>query len=101
VPKEKLIELGFSAEAAAQIKPVMGKGCEHCAKSGYKGRVAIYEVLDFSQALKEMVLKGESGIEIKKQAIREGMKTLRMSALTKMAEGRTSLEEALSLTMET
>jgi type IV pilus assembly protein PilB len=62
--------------------------------------VAIYEVLDFSPTLKEMVLRGETLIELKKQAIKEGMKTLRMSALTKAKEGRTTLEEALSLTME-
>ena len=100
IPKEKLIEIGFSAQDAPLVKCYKGKGCGKCNNSGYKGRVAIYEVLDFSQTLKEMVLKGESIIDIKKQAIREGMKTLRMSALTKMAEGRTTLEEALTSTME-
>jgi type IV pilus assembly protein PilB len=101
VPKEKFIELGLSPEDAEKVKAHKGQGCAKCNKTGYKGRIAIYEVLDFSQTLKEMVLKGESIIEIKKQAIKEGMKTLRMSALTKVAEGRTTLEEALSLTMET
>lgn len=100
VPPEKLIELGFSKEQAAQIKTCAGKGCPACNNSGYKGRVAIYEVLDFSQTLKEMVLRGESVIDLKKQAVKEGMKTLRMAALTKMAEGRTTVEEAVSLTME-
>ena len=100
-PVEKLIELGFTKEQAAQIKTYKGKGCTTCNNSGYKGRIAIYEVLDFSQNLKEMVLRGESIIEIKKQAVKEGMKTLRMAALSKMAEGRTTLEEAVSLTMET
>jgi len=100
VPKEKLVEVGFSPEVAAQMKCLEGKGCSACNMTGYKGRVAIYEVLDFSPALKEMVLKGESSADIKKQAIKEGMKTLRMSALTKVAEGKTTLQEALSLTME-
>jgi type IV pilus assembly protein PilB len=100
IPKEKLVEVGFAREDAERIKCYKGQGCSKCGKSGYKGRVAIYEVLDFNQTLKEMVLKGESVIDIKKQAIRDGMKTLRMSALTKMAEGKTTLEEALSLTME-
>ena len=100
-PVEKLIELGFTKEQAVQIKTYKGKGCTTCNNSGYKGRIAIYEVLDFSQNLKEMVLRGESIIEIKKQAVKEGMKTLRMAALSKMAEGRTTLEEAVSLTMET
>jgi type IV pilus assembly protein PilB len=100
IPKEKLTELGFSKEDAERIKPMKGQGCAKCSKSGYKGRVAIYEVLDVSPVIKEQILKGESISEIKRQAIKEGMKTLRMSALTKMAEGKTTLEEALSLTME-
>lgn len=100
VPPQRLMEVGFSKETAEKLKTYVGKGCAVCANSGYKGRVAIYEVLDFSPNLKEMVLKGSTSAEIKKQAVKEGMKSLRMSALTKMAEGRTSLEEALSNTME-
>jgi type IV pilus assembly protein PilB len=100
LPKEKLIELGIAPEAVAAVKSVKGVGCQVCNKTGYKGRVAIYEVLDFSPTLKEMVLRGESAMELKKAAVREGMKTLRMSALTKAAEGRTTFEEAISLTME-
>jgi len=100
VPKERLVSLGFSPETAEKLKTYKGKGCEVCGKSGYKGRVAIYEVLDFSPVLKEMVLKGSSAVDIKKTAVKEGMKTLRLSALTKMAEGLTTLEEALSMTME-
>jgi type IV pilus assembly protein PilB len=100
IPKEKLVQLGFSPEQASQMKPMVGRGCANCGNSGYKGRIAIYEVLDFSSNLKEMVLKGESVIDIRKQAVREGMKTLRMSALSKMAEGTTTLEEAIALTME-
>jgi len=100
LPKEKIVEFGYSKEDAERLRFFKGKGCTKCNNTGYKGRVAIYEVLDFTNTLKEMVLKGESIIEIKKQAVREGMKTLRSSALTKAAEGKTTLEEALSLTME-
>ncbi|MCM0605132.1 MAG: type IV-A pilus assembly ATPase PilB [Xanthomonadaceae bacterium] len=100
IPKEKLTQLGFSKESAEKIKTYKGKGCQVCGNSGYKGRIAIYEVLDFSPTLKEMVLKGATSAEIKRTAAKEGMKTLRMSALTKMAEGYTSLEEALSNTTE-
>jgi type IV pilus assembly protein PilB len=100
VQTEKLLELGMSPAEAAGARLTKGKGCSTCNNSGYKGRVAIYEVLDFTQSLKEMVLKGDSIIEIKKQAIREGMKTLRESALSKAAEGKTTVEEAVSLTME-
>jgi type IV pilus assembly protein PilB len=101
IPQEKLIELGVSPEQAATGKFTKGRGCATCNNSGYKGRVAIYEVFDFSPSLKEMVLKGESIMDIKKQAIKEGMTTLRMSGLNKAAEGRTTVEEAVSLTMET
>jgi type IV pilus assembly protein PilB len=101
VDRNALLEVGMSDAELSAGKFVKGAGCNICNNTGYKGRVAIYEVLDFSQNLKEMVLKGESIIEIKRQAIREGMKTLRQSALTKAAEGRTTVEEALSLTMET
>ncbi|MCC7441225.1 MAG: type IV-A pilus assembly ATPase PilB [Bdellovibrionales bacterium] len=101
IPKEKLVEQGFSPEAAAQMKTYKGAGCKNCNNTGYKGRVAIYEVLDFSQNLKEMVLRGETSIALKKQAVKEGMKTLRMSAMTKVAEGLTTFEEALAMTMDT
>jgi type IV pilus assembly protein PilB len=104
IPKSKIKEIceaaGLDGQSLEGAKFARGAGCEVCNKTGYKGRVAIYEVLDFSQTLKEMVLKGESIIDIKRQAIKEGMRTLRMSGITKAAEGRTTLEEALSLTME-
>jgi type IV pilus assembly protein PilB len=100
VQREKLVQLGMREEDAARAKNFKGDGCENCGKTGYRGRIAIYEVLDFSQNLKEMVLRGESVIEIRKQAMREGMKTLRQSGLTKAAEGYTTLEEAISSTME-
>lgn len=104
IPKSKVKEIcdaaGLEGQSLDGAKFARGAGCEVCGKTGYKGRVAIYEVLDFSQTLKEMVLKGESIIEIKRQAIKEGMRTLRMTGIAKAAEGRTTLEEALSLTME-
>ncbi|MBC7690366.1 MAG: type IV-A pilus assembly ATPase PilB [Methylotenera sp.] len=100
VPKPRLIECGFSEAVVANIKLYEGKGCSACNNSGYKGRVAIYEVLDFSNALKEMVLKGESVMDIRKQAIKEGMQSLRSSALNKVGEGRTTLAEALTSTTE-
>ena len=100
IPKEELVKYGLTKEILDRARPMIGKGCEVCNGSGYKGRLAIYEVLDFSTTLKEMVLRGESAIEIKKQSIKEGMKTLRQSAITKVMEGMTTMEEALSLTME-
>ena len=94
--KEALVACGVSPSSAEKIVVYKGKGCKTCNHTGYKGRVAIYEVLEMSPALKEIVLRNGSSDEIKKQAIIEGMKTLRMCALTKVALGQTTLEEAIS-----
>lgn len=94
--KEALVACGFSPSSAEKIIVYKGKGCKTCNHTGYKGRVAIYEVLEMSPALKEIVLRNGSSDEIKKQAIIEGMKTLRMCALTKVALGQTTLDEAIS-----
>lgn len=92
---EELVACGIAPSSAGKIKIYKGKGCEYCNGSGYKGRVAIYEVLDMTPGVKELVLKHASSDEIKKQAIKDGMKTLRMCALTKVAQGQTTLEEAV------
>lgn len=93
---EEIVACGVAPSSASKIKPMKGKGCDACGGSGYKGRVAIYEVLDLTPGVKEAILRNASSDEIKKQAIKDGMKTLRMSALTKVALGETTLEEAVS-----
>lgn len=82
-------------------KTYRGGGCVKCGQTGYRGRVAIYEIMDFSTKLKEAVLRGVTAIELKQMAIQEGMRSLRMAALAKVQDGTVSLEEALSMTMET
>lgn len=96
VPTEELIHVGFAPVSAEKIKVYHGKGCEVCNNTGYKGRVAIYEVLTVTSKVRELILKNASADEIKRQAIRDGMKTLRMCALTKVAQGLTTIEEAVS-----
>ena len=91
-----LIACGISEASAQKIKVYKGKGCTICNNTGYKGRVAIYEVLEVSPNIREIILKGGDSDKIKRQAIREGMKTLRMCALTKVALGETTLDEAVS-----
>ncbi len=90
---EKLEEAGLSAEEAASCTPVKGEGCDNCANTGFKGRVAIYEVMVITETLKEFILNGASSAEIKQEAIRGGLKTLRRSALNKVLEGVTTLSE--------
>lgn len=97
---EEIDKFGFEAGDRARLTLTKGKGCTVCNNTGYKGRVAIYEVFDFTTALKEMVLRGESIIEIRKGAIEGGMKTLRMSALSCASQGLTTVEEALGATVE-
>ncbi len=96
VTAAQLIACGFAPSSAQKIKVYKGRGCDVCNKTGYKGRVAIYEVLDVNIKVREMIIQGASVDEIKGEAIRAGMKTLRMCALTKVAQGLTTIEEALA-----
>ena len=96
IKPEFLVACGISPASAEKIVVHKGSGCPTCNNTGYKGRVAIYEVLDMTPAIKEILLRGGSVDEIKKMAIKEGMKTLRMCALTKVAQGLTTIDEAVS-----
>ena len=95
VPVVALVKLGFSEEEADKITCYKGKGCPACNNTGYKGRIALYEVMPVKDELKELILEGASSAELKKTAIRLGMKSLRMSGLTKVADGVTTIDEVL------
>lgn len=99
VDEGTLVDLGLSSKEAKSIKCFKGKGCSVCNETGYKGRIALYEVMPFSDSIKELVLNGASTAEIKADAISGGMKSLRMSGVTKVAEGVTTVEEILRVTM--
>jgi type IV pilus assembly protein PilB len=94
--KDELIACGFAPASAEKIKVYRGQGCDICSGTGYKGRVAIYEVMAITPKIRELILKNPSADDLKAQAIKDGMKTLRMCALTKVAQGLTTLEEALN-----
>src|SRR5580704_5552971 len=97
--KKILEDCGFSAEQVATGKLVKGAGCRTCNGSGYKGRVALYEVMKFADNLKEMVLQGASTSELKMGAIKNGMSTLRASGIRKIMDGVTTPEEVMRVTM--
>jgi type IV pilus assembly protein PilB len=97
-PVNRLIQLGISPGTAKQMKIYKGVGCDACGGTGYSGRFAVFEAMHFTQGLKESVLAGANSLELKKIAIEGGMRTLRMNSLRKVAEGRTTLEEALANT---
>jgi type IV pilus assembly protein PilB len=98
VPESVLLDLGFSKDEVNTFKCFKGKGCSACSGTGYKGRIALYEVMPVREEIKELILKGASTSEIKRTAVKLGMKTLRMSGLTKIKEGLTSIEEVLRVT---
>ena len=99
VDHHALRDLGMTEEQIATAKLYKGAGCKTCNDSGYKGRVALYEVMRFNDPLKEMVLQGASTAELKVAAIKQGMSTLRMSGIKKILEGITTMEEVLRVTM--
>jgi len=101
VSVEKLYPLGVTDEMVQGQKVVTlykGTGCEKC-NDGYKGRIGVYEVMEVNDEIRELILKNVSDIEIKKAAIRNGMRTLRQSALYKMLSGITTIEEVLRVTV--
>ncbi|HET7498127.1 MAG TPA: type IV-A pilus assembly ATPase PilB [Candidatus Eisenbacteria bacterium] len=95
---EALRELGLSDEDARKESFKEGKGCVDCSNTGYKGRVGVYEVMPMSARIRDQILDRASTADIKKQAVAEGMLTLRMDALIKLKKGITTAEEVLKET---
>ncbi len=99
VPNEILVNIGVEpAEVAAGFPTYQGKGCPECNQTGYKGRLAIYEVMVMNDTLKDAVIRGLSGGDLKREAVKAGMCTLRMSAIKKVREGMTTIEETVRVT---
>src|SRR5262249_24020036 len=94
-----LVDLGVKPEVAQKLQLFKGSGCRSCSNTGYKGRIALYEVMPFYDPLKELVLQGASAAELKAEAIRLGTKSLRMSGIQKLVEGITTIEEVLRVSV--
>jgi type IV pilus assembly protein PilB len=99
VPEQAMLDAGFTPEEAKTTKIYVGKGCTTCNKTGYKGRVGLYEVMEINDELRELILVGASALELKKKALDLGMIMLRRSGLIKIAAGLTTLEEVLRETV--
>jgi type IV pilus assembly protein PilB len=98
-PKDELRALlGAKDEEIDTAACFKGVGCNTCNGTGYKGRIAVYEVMTFVDGLKELVLQGASATELKAQAIRQGMRTLRMCGITKVCTGVSSIDEVARIT---
>ncbi len=98
IPVKALIQSGMPEEVATEATCYMGEGCNDCNNTGYKGRIALYEVMPITDELRAAVINGANTIELKDIAIRNGMKTLRQSGLSKVLEGITSFKEVLRVT---
>lgn len=96
---EFLINLGVDpADLGAGFPTFHGRGCSNCGNTGYRGRLAVYEVMVMRDELRELILKGVSAMELKRAAVKLGLSTLRMSALQKVREGLTTVDETLRVT---
>jgi len=98
LPVQALVELGMSREDARNTVLYRGRGCERCSGTGYKGRVALYEVMPVRDEMREAILEGASVSELKRIGRKAGMKTLRESGLQKIREGVTTVEEVARVT---
>jgi len=99
VPAQALIDIGFTPDEVGTFKVHKGRGCGTCNGTGYKGRVGLYEVMEISEGIRDLIMVGATAVEIKRKALEEGMLTLRMSGLEKIKAGVTTLEEVLRETV--
>jgi len=98
VEEEVLVDIGFRPEQIEGATLMKGTGCRSCGDTGYKGRVALYEVMPFTEGLKNRVLEGANTAELKVEMIREGIDSLRMAGLKKILEGVTTIDEVTRVT---
>jgi type IV pilus assembly protein PilB len=99
MPPQALVDIGFGMDEAKSVKLYKGRGCGTCNNTGYKGRVGLYEVMEISEGLREMILTGASSIELKNKAAEDGMISLRGSGLRKIKAGQTTVEEVVRETV--
>jgi type IV pilus assembly protein PilB len=97
--KDALIGAGVPENQIGKFSTYKGRGCSVCNDTGYKGRIGIYQVMPMFEDIKEMILSGANTAEIKQESMRLGVKTMRQSAITKLIEGVTTLEEVLRTTV--
>jgi len=100
VDHQTLLDVGFREDEITGIQVFKGDGCEFCGDSGYKGRISIYEILEFTDSLKNLIFQKADPVALKSAAVQGGMKTLRRSALNKVKAGVTTIEEVVGTTIK-
>ncbi|MEJ2715989.1 MAG: type IV-A pilus assembly ATPase PilB [Deltaproteobacteria bacterium] len=98
-PAEALRDIGVRMEEIGTFPVYEGRGCSACSQTGFRGRIALYEVMPITDEIKELILAGASAMELKREAIRLGMNTLRMAGVAKLKEGITTINEVARVTM--
>ncbi|MFN7698124.1 MAG: type IV-A pilus assembly ATPase PilB [Deltaproteobacteria bacterium] len=96
--EEVLLSAGFDPKEIPTLRTMKGGGCNNCNGTGYRGRVALYEVMPFTDRLKELVIQGCTAAELKQEMIKQGVMTLRMAGLAKVRAGVTTVDEVVRTT---
>jgi type IV pilus assembly protein PilB len=99
-PSQALVQAGFNPDESKSVVPQKGRGCDKCNNTGYKGRVGLYEVMEVTDELRELILVGASALELRRKAVEEGMLTLRQSGLRKVKDGVTTIDEVVRETVK-
>jgi type IV pilus assembly protein PilB len=98
-PAQSLIDIGFTPEEAESVTLYKGEGCSRCINKGYKGRIALFEVMRNTEQMQDLILCGANSNELRRLALEQGMISLRASGLAKIKNGVTTIEEVLRTTM--
>ena len=99
MPTQALVDIGIAVEDAPGVQLYKGRGCGNCNNTGYRGRVGLYEVMEISEDIRELILSGASALELRRKSMEEGMISLRQSGLRKIQDGETSVEEVVRETV--
>jgi type IV pilus assembly protein PilB len=99
MPSQALVDIGFPLEESPKLKLYKGRGCGNCNNTGYRGRLGLFEVMEITDEIRELILSGASAMELKRKAIDEGMLSLRASGLQKLRDGQTTVEEVVRETV--
>jgi len=98
VAASSLIDIGFSPEEVDGLRVYAGKGCAACSQTGFRGRIAIHEVMGLNNELKDAIVRQRPANELKELAVKAGMRTLRQGGLKKVSMGVTTIDEVLRVT---
>jgi len=99
IPAEQLLEAGLPESELPRVKAAKGRGCDRCGGTGYKGRLGLFEIMEISEDLRNLIVASAPVKDIRELAVREGMSPLRQSGMLKVRDGVTTLEEVARETM--